>query len=371
MSIFADFVLRHAPHPENAASDALQTVLRKSSAVMDGLVTFLAGVGVRDVGTPWVDREVAGEAGERPDFVVRDGDGHERCIVEAKFWAGLTDNQPIAYIRRMVAAPGTAVVFVCPPSRVDALWAELRLRCTQEGVVLTEAQLREGRAAATSLGPLLAVLPWQVLLTHLLQEAERQQDDAAATDLRQVVGLAERLDREAFAPLHSQALGPEVAQRTLWHFQTVDDLHDRLVEAGIATSEGRRTSTGAHFYGRMLRVDGVPFWMGVWWDAWASGPATPFWLQLLEGDTELWARGHAALDRLESQGRLSLSDYNGNVAVPLYPPVGREYESVLSGLVDMVRLVATELQSQPQGQRAAVPPLESDGAVEPAPEVLP
>jgi len=345
LSILADFVLRHAAHPENAASDALQTVLRRSPASMDGLVTFLDMLGVRDLGTPWIAREATGAAGERPDFVVRDGGGDERCIVEAKFWAGLTDNQPLTYLRRLAGSEGTAVAFVCPPSRVDALWAELRVRCREEGVISTETPIRDGRAATTSLGPLLAVLPWQVLTSHLLHEAERQQDDSAATDLRQIVGLAERLDREAFAPLHAHDLGPEVAQRVRWHFQTVVDVHDRLVEEGAAMRDGR-SATGADFYGRFLRVEGVRFWLGVWWGAWASGPATPFWLQLHDDDAERWARGHAALDRLESQGSLTVSDYGGYVAVPLYPPLGREYESVTSGLADVVRLVAAALRSE-------------------------
>ncbi len=361
MSILADFVLRHAAHPENAASDALQTVLRRSPASMDGLVAFLAIVGVREMGIPWVDREVTGEGGERPDFVVRDGQGQERCVVEAKFWAGLTENQPLAYLRRLSGTQGTAVAFVCPPSRVDALWAELRLRCSEEGVVLTESPLREGRSATTSLGPLLAVLPWQVLLSHLLQEAERQHDDSAATDLRQVFGLAGRLDQEAFAPLHARDLGPEVAQRVLWHIQTVNDVQARLLEEGLATSAGQRRA-GADFYGRFLRVEGVRFWMGLWWGAWASGPATPLWLQLHDDDPERWGLGHAALDRLESQGRLSVSDYGGYVAVPLFPPLGREYDVVVSAVVDLVRLVATELRTMPPPLAPPAPAEDSDEA---------
>ena len=176
---------------------------------MDGLVTFLEMVGVREVGIHWIAREVTGEAGERPDFVVRDGAGEECCIVEAKFWAGLTDNQPLMYLRRLAGREGTAVAFVCRPSRIDALWAELRVRCSQGNVGLAETHIRGGRAALTTLGPLLAVLSWEVLLTHLLQEAERQQDESAATDLRQVVGLA-----DASTERHSHPSTPKTSAQT-------------------------------------------------------------------------------------------------------------------------------------------------------------
>ena len=152
----------------------------------------------------------------------------------------------------------------------------------------------------------------------------------------------------------------------LWHFQTVEDVHSRLVDEGVATLDSRRAS-GTDFYGRFVRVEGVRFWLGVWWGAWASGPATPFWLQLLDDDTELWARGHAALDRLESQGTLTVSNYNDNVAVPLYPELGREYESVKSGLVDAVRVVAAEIRALRSA--AGSPDLMPDADANSAPEL--
>lgn len=48
-----------------------------------------------------VKTEVTGEEGERVDLVGFDKQGSERVLIEAKFWAGLTEHQPNTYIERL------------------------------------------------------------------------------------------------------------------------------------------------------------------------------------------------------------------------------------------------------------------------------
>ena len=47
--------------------------------------------------------------------------------MEAKFWAGLTENQPNAYLARLPLDERPAVLlFVAPEARLETLWPELR-----------------------------------------------------------------------------------------------------------------------------------------------------------------------------------------------------------------------------------------------------
>ena len=47
-------------------------------------------------------------------------------LIEAKFWAGLTDNQPIAYLERLPSNTPSALLFIAPTARLEILWNELR-----------------------------------------------------------------------------------------------------------------------------------------------------------------------------------------------------------------------------------------------------
>ena len=59
----------------------------------------------------------SGDKLERPDISGFDNDGKEVLILEAKFWASLTDNQPIEYLNRL-KSNNSALVFICPTLRV-------------------------------------------------------------------------------------------------------------------------------------------------------------------------------------------------------------------------------------------------------------
>jgi hypothetical protein len=61
----------------------------------------------------------------RPDLVATDEMGGERLIIEAKFWANLTDNQPGAYLTRLAPARPSLLLVVAPQVRLATLWTDL------------------------------------------------------------------------------------------------------------------------------------------------------------------------------------------------------------------------------------------------------
>ncbi|MDE0393255.1 MAG: hypothetical protein OYK82_00605 [Gammaproteobacteria bacterium] len=68
-----------------------------------------------------------GEDGARRDLVGFDERGAERWLIEARFWAGLTENQTLSYLRRSASDGGDscALLFVAPAVRRAPLWHEL------------------------------------------------------------------------------------------------------------------------------------------------------------------------------------------------------------------------------------------------------
>jgi hypothetical protein len=109
------------------------------------------------------------EGAIRPDMWGFEG-SLPRVFVENKFWAGLTDNQPVNYLGQLAAySKPTILLMVAPAARQHALWRELQRRLRAANISL-DAQIDAAGiayAARTSLGPLLAITSWNNVLSVL------------------------------------------------------------------------------------------------------------------------------------------------------------------------------------------------------------
>jgi len=170
-SLFAHLALTFQSHPENLATEALGYILRTSPGARAGVADLLREVGcsVPDE-LRWVN-QVGGEDGARPDLVGLDGAGKQVVLMEAKFWAGLTDKQPLAYLDRLPA--GGALVFVGPEGRSTLLWAELRTRVVGAGRAVSEhAVSSHGANVGVVDGKSMVLVSWRALLAAARIRAE-------------------------------------------------------------------------------------------------------------------------------------------------------------------------------------------------------
>ncbi|MDE2687051.1 MAG: hypothetical protein OXI16_06065 [Chloroflexota bacterium] len=114
---------------EDMAVEALGYILSKSPASRNALNLMLKS-GVPEIkSVEQVRTQVTGDTGARPDLVGFDADDAERVLIEAKFWAGLTENQPNGYLERLPKDRPSALLFVAPEARRDTLWAEFAPPC--------------------------------------------------------------------------------------------------------------------------------------------------------------------------------------------------------------------------------------------------
>ncbi len=338
MSILADFVLRHPGSGENAASDALQLVLERSPAAMAGLLGLLAGLGIADLHPATIRREVTGGEGERPDFVLADRAGRERVVIEAKFWAGLTQNQPNGYLARLGTDTQGALVFVCPPTRVTMLWDEVT-RQIQDPVTWIP-DLPVGVGGWTSHGQLLAVVSWQQVLAAMQESVARVGDLPTAADLDQIAGLVARFGRDDFLPVFPEVMAPQVARAVLSYAAILDDLVRTALVDGVAESTTSRSSMN-RYYGSDLIINGRQFWLGVWWERWADLAETPFWIHSYDASAD--GDGIAALRVLAERTATRVHRVQEGGAVPLFPPMGVPRAEVLRGLMNNLHLIHESL----------------------------
>ncbi len=126
-TMFAHIVSRLPNRTEDVAVEALGYILSRSDAARRALRDLLKLEGLdvgelTDAGTQVGDETLA-----RPDLAIYDRERKERVLIEAKFWASLTENQPNAYLVRLPLDERPAVLlFVALEARIETLWTELR-----------------------------------------------------------------------------------------------------------------------------------------------------------------------------------------------------------------------------------------------------
>lgn len=166
--LFGHLALRFATHPENLATEGLAYLLRETPAARHALLDVCRATGAALPENLTFRTQAFGADQAIPDLVGEDGEGVERLLVEAKFWAGLTEHQPVSYLQRLPA--DGLLLFLTPAQRMATLWPELQRRCAlkempAQEVVATSGELSSARVA----GRVLALSSWRALLDVLTQ----------------------------------------------------------------------------------------------------------------------------------------------------------------------------------------------------------
>ena len=113
-TLLAYLVSSFPGNTENIATEALRHIFDHSDACGVALNDVIQS-GVRGVNAvTTVKTQVIQEDGVRPDLVGFDETGVERVLIEVKFWAGLTDNQPNGYIRVLPDDGPALLMFLVP-----------------------------------------------------------------------------------------------------------------------------------------------------------------------------------------------------------------------------------------------------------------
>ena len=254
-TLLAHLTPRLTDRVENIAVEALGFILSRSRATMLVLNQTLQAV-VPDL-TPIssVTTQVTGDDGSRPDLVGYDEPGNELVLIEAKFWAGLTDNQPNTYLDRLPRSEPSALVFVAPETRIESLWTELLRRIEEAGVEHLPERVATGMRSCgiARTGRVLVLVSWSFLLNRMAAHLSEDGDAGTLEDIHQLQGLVRRQDEQAFLPLRSEELGPDIPRRLLDFSRVVDDVVERGRQEGWVDIGGG-TSIGPGIRLRQIRV---------------------------------------------------------------------------------------------------------------------
>lgn len=350
-TILSHLTRHFAKHPENIATEALAFILRGSKelrASMAGFVNALGGSIPTDLR---FETQSTNEEGARPDLIGADGDGHARLIVEAKFWAGLTDAQPVGYLRNML--PGATLLFLTPSARLDTVWAYLLRSVGGGGMsVGVSTTTPDGRFAKVD-DKLLAIVSWCSLLSVLQASAAASANHAIAADIRQLSSLCEGMDTDAFLALTSDELTSNLGRRIIQFGELAVAVQNRLVDLKHASIKGMRTTGGNGWYGRsmLLKKHGCAINFSAW--RWAQWGDSPLWLYVKGPD---WKPSDKVGPALHAAGIAYRDCPTEGCLIPLYLRTSVERDDVLDDLTRQAVAVALALPTVPEGTVVTLPP---------------
>ena len=152
--LFGHLVSRFSTHPENLATEALAFIVNRSATMREELRNLFERTGIELPPLARFQSQAGDEQGNIPDLIGLDAAGAEWLLIENKFWAGLTENQPTGYLERVAAKGSGLLVFIVPRRRFAIVWTELAHSAKNQGIQVPDPQQLAGDLLFARLTPL-------------------------------------------------------------------------------------------------------------------------------------------------------------------------------------------------------------------------
>jgi hypothetical protein len=255
---------------EDVATDALAYILDNYPAIRNAFNQMLRSI---EPSLPEIRyRTQQSEGNIRPDMWGFDGE-KPRVFVENKFWAGLTDNQPVSYLKQLAKLEQpAALIFIVPAAREQTAWRELLIRLEKSEVGHSARAIPSGIvfSADTQLGPTISLTSWSKILSTIENGAAG--DSRAMADVLQLRSLCEEADRDAFVPFSAVEISDQRSPaRILDLGRVVQDAVQLAVTEKIIDLDGLKPQASWERIGRYLWFVGdasVGAWFGIHFVFW-------------------------------------------------------------------------------------------------------
>ena len=328
-TLLAYLVSSFPGNTENIATEALRHIFNHSDVSIEALNDVVQS-GVRRVAPiTEVKSQVVRSDGTIPDLVGFDETRKERVLIEVKFWAELTSNQPNGYVKRLPDDSPGVVMFLAPEERIQSLWPQLRGRLEQRVGTLEELDSERKCVRVENTQRHLMIVSWGSLLDSMSARSRESGEPGVETEIRQLRSLAKYADNGALKPISDGVEAANDSDRLLRTYRRlIDAATERGISKGWVDRKGLRATPRSYGYGRYIRLRGAVVWFGV---NTAQFEKT--------GDTPLWVSPASALRgiRAEVADKLGLQESGW---FPVTLKRGVEYPEMLDGVVESLKHIA-------------------------------
>ena len=243
---------------ENVANSSIAYLLNKYSVSRKVLKKILQ---IDEVPTYYVT-ELATKSNGRPDITGLDIKGNKQIIIEGKFWASLTDNQPNNYLKEL--SNNGKLLFLVPEKRKISLKSEINKR--------TNGQ--DNR---------IYIFSWNEFLNLIEVENSKNYDQSLSSDITQLKKLCKKMDEEGMPPLSQSDLDPMNGRIAYQFSDLIDECNIVIRKWEESDFKGTRTTPikGGHsFYFRAFGFGCQLCFSSYNWFAFENN--TPFWLYIMD-----------------------------------------------------------------------------------------
>jgi hypothetical protein len=328
-TLLAYLVASFPGNTENIATEALGHIFLRSDASVEALNDVIKS-GVRGVNPiTRVRPHVIHADGTIPDLVGFDESGQERVLIEVKFWAYLTANQPNGYLNRLPDDGPAVLAFLVPEERVEPLWPQLLRRAERDYGPVAEVNserkcLRMGDGQRH-----LMIVSWGGLLDSMAARSKDQDEQRVESEIRQLRSLAEFANAGAFKPIRrGEEFGEDSELRKRQYKRLVDAATERGIQQEWVSRNGLRATPRGYGYGRYIRLHNTVVWFGVNVEQFEKTGETPLWVDWYSIGEE---------ERAKVREDLEIRDTSW---VPVSLKRDVEYAEILDGVVDSLQHIA-------------------------------
>ena len=344
-SLLGQFYTRIKGSQEDIASEGLTYILSKSRAArvtLQRIIEIECGLVLPDI--TYVSQNI-GLKLERPDISGSDTNGSERIIIEAKFWASLTDNQPVEYLNRLPKE--SVLLFICPNLRVRPIFGEVLKRLTSAGLEYKSES--EGHIISLPNEKSIVIKKWDEILGAVKISLSKENDPTLVSDINQIIGFCNTIDNEAFLPISSDDLSPRIARRINSYCDLIDKVTEELKKRGVADTDGLRATGQKYGYSRFFKIRSFGIGLNVKFESWARDADTPFWLYLsvISENEKEWLRSdqlsQAVFDFGNQHGYTIVPDSNNVGFVALFPLIDKTEDLVVNDMANQIIFIIDKI----------------------------
>jgi hypothetical protein len=349
--ILGHLAQRFAVSEENLATEALTWLLRRSAAARAALTGFARAADVDVPGELTFIGQRGGPDTGRPDIEGTDASSRKRFLIEAKFAAALTDQQPGGYLKLLPSDVDGIVLVVAPAVRLATLWVEL-LRAVPELATTapSPSAVPASGLLSAKVGPhaTLALVSWRHLVSGVLDALQAAGETLLARDAEQLLALTEAMDRTAFTPLRPGDLDTRTARQIAQMDVIIDKTRHRIAADSAVAEPHGRASHGRIYYGWYIRSQKThkAIWYGFRPRVWAKNGISPLWARVTV--TASWSRQRLlqALSGLHETGQAGLFEHGADsFVIPLIIPQFAGEDEVVDSLRSQLENVISRLDS--------------------------
>ncbi len=350
-SLLGQFYNRIKGSQEDIASEGLTYILQnspESRKVINQIIKNNTDLNFPDLVFQTQD---IGENKERPDISGKDEDGNEILIIEAKFWASLTDNQPNQYLKRL--KNNSVLIFLVPNLRTRTVFEEVKNRMLNEFQNI-EFDVENLKLLIKKSNTHVIVKSWNEILNSIKIRIEQTNNINLLSDLNQIIGLCDVIDKNAFQPITDEDLSPKIPKNINSYYEIVDKVVDELKnrDSNFSTKGLIRTAQ-RYGYHRYFSTDDLILNFSLKLDLWEKCADTPFWFGITQKVNNKEVQNERLKKLIETiaiKQNLVFINYANNCGtfLAIKPKLYETEDVVIKNLTNTIELIIKEINNYRQ-----------------------